>query len=1006
MKILHLDLKPVGDQYAEFRFFWDKPNDCQSRQLPLAEITDLIEKAERDYYTSLPEDYAKTGQALYNWLDGSDRNLQLEIDQHWREGIVIAIAATKKLAHLPWEVLHDGKSFLVERLPAIIPIRWVKNNNSKDKPLALQNQPAERALNVLFMASSPLSIKPELDFEAEEAQVLSATKREPLSLIVEESGCLTELGYLVRDYDEDYFDVIHLTGHATFRDEKPCFITETELGEAEYSSAEDIATELQFQLPKLIFLSGCNTGYLSDAGTVPSMAEALLNQGATAVLSWGQRVLDTDATATAAALYKELSAGRKLAEAVAITYQVLLKNQARDWHLLRLYVTETLLGVLVKRGRKPVPRASVTQEFLDPENRLRVATRENFIGRRRQLQNCLRILKTRSEQIGVLIHGMGGLGKSTIASRLCDRLSRYKKIVLWRQIDEPSLVNKLVDYIENEEQRTRLRNDKEELKYRLRDALNKLNQLVLVFDDFEWNLEPRDGGYILKANVAEVLNALVWAIRNQDNISNHCIIITCRYDFESDSLQYFYKQPLEALRKADLQKKLKQLDAFNSDRIDQQLIERALQLGDGNPRLLEWLNDDVLSAEDADSQLSKFEASSEGWKEKIIWLKEDAPKLKIDSSIEKIVSQCLVFEIPVPRTALEAVCESIPDYKEQLNRAIELGLIEVSPELEESKRVYRVSRIIPNIIPNIKLPLAPQVYFLYQKAHEKLHQLWGNEDNDSKEKWQEIFRLKFADKSNHKRFRQGFSHMLTVQYNKEADKAFRSELRKCTADLVADRLYEALENYLLQKQWREADEETAWIYLLMVTKNGKEHWDDLLQNFPCETLEEINRLWLEKSNNKFGISIQRNIYHSLGVKGNSLGVKGNYDDPKVWDKFGSHVGWQKDGRWLTVKEIYDVCGDTAGATAQSSQLPSKELPVGRLPVLIYAADCNRIIDFIFKFPYEESDKKEISEHLVDILLDRYLSGQIAMGKNKRFLRGGSYNGIKGLLIRLVRNINL
>ncbi|WP_292866629.1 CHAT domain-containing protein [Nostoc sp. LPT] len=427
MKILHLDLKPVGDQYAEFCFFWDNPNDCQPRQLPLAEITELIQKAETDYYTRLPEDYAKTGQALYNWLDGSDRNLQREIDKHWREGIVLAIAATEKLAHLPWEILHDDKSFLVERRPAIIPIRWVKDDNSKQ--LTLEHQPANRALNVLFMATSPLGIEPELDFEAEEAQVLSATKREPLSLIVEESGCLTELGSLVEYYKKDYFDVIHLTGHATFRDEKPCFLTETELGEAEYSSAEDIATELQFQQPELIFLSGCNTGYSRDAGAVPSMAEALIKEGATAVLGWGQQVLDTDATATAAALYKELSAGTELTKAVAITYQVLLNNQARDWHLLRLYVAETLPGALVERGRKPVPRASVAQEFLDPEKKLRVATRETFVGRRRQLQNCLRALKPYSEKIGVLIHGMGGLGKSTIAARLCDRLSEHETIV-------------------------------------------------------------------------------------------------------------------------------------------------------------------------------------------------------------------------------------------------------------------------------------------------------------------------------------------------------------------------------------------------------------------------------------------------------------------------------------------------------------------------------------------------------------------------------------------------
>lgn len=898
MKILHIDLKPNGDEYAEFRFFWDNPNEFEPRQLKLAEIAELIDEAETYYYTpgrkEKLEDHARTGQKLYNWLDGSDRQLQREIEKHWREGIVLAIAATERLAHLPWEVLHDRKSFLVERKPAIVPIRWIKDENSRQ--LTIENAPADRALNVLFMATSPREVEPELDFEAEEAQVLLATKRQPLSLTVEESGCLTELGYLLRDYDQGYFDVVHLTGHATFRDEEPRFMTETEFGEAQYSSAEDIASELQFQHPKLVVLSGCNTGYSRDEGTVPSMAEALLHQGSTAVIGWGQRVRDIDASATAATLYKELSAGMTLTQAMALCYQTLVQEKARDWHLLRLYVAQTLPSALVKRGRKPVPRPSVTTEFVDSEKKLRVATRETFVGRRRQLQNCLRILKTHSQEIGVLIHGMGGLGKSTIAARLCDRLPEHEKLVWWRQIDESSLVNKLADKLKTLEQRTALKESTDQLKYRLRDVLNQLKQVgekpfLLIFDDFEWNLQHRQGKYILKPQVAEIFKALVWAI--EETYSSHRIIITCRYDFESELNKSFYKQALESLRKSDLQKKINRLEAFSSKVIEANLIERAKTLADGNPRLLEWLNDDVLSQQNADSELRKFEESSEDWKKRIIWVKEEQPKLEIDSYTEKIISRCLVFDLPVPLAALEAVCGSISDYTRQLHRAIESGLIEVSPEAEESKRLYRVSRILPHIIPTIHLPEAPKVYSLYQKAHEILRELWGNKDNESEEKWQEIFRLKFANKENHERFREGFYEMLAVQYNSEADKAFEGELRRCADELVQDGLCTQLENYLQQQQWKEADEETAWIFYQVMVKEPYKDWEELLKNVPCETLREINRLWLQNSNNRFGISIQAEIYQSLGSP--------SYGDDN-WDVFGERVGW-KQNDWLSYDEI-------------------------------------------------------------------------------------------------------
>ncbi|MDJ0636210.1 MAG: GUN4 domain-containing protein [Xenococcaceae cyanobacterium MO_188.B29] len=924
MNILHLDLKPRGNDYVEFRYFWDNPNNFQSHQRSITQLEELIQQTNTEYNQKLnlysvrnrlgPEDYARVGQVLYKWLDGSKRNLQRAINQHRREFIVLAISTSKNLADLPWEVLHDGESFLVQRRPTtIIPLRWVKDPD--EKQLTFENEPANRALNLLFMATSPLGIEPELDFEAEERRILEATRRKPLSLIVEESGCLKELVYLVEDYEENYFDVLHLTGHATVKDKDkiPCFITETEFGEAEYSSAEDIAEDLKYQLPKLIFLSGCRTGESIDQGTVPSMAENLLRQGATAVLGWGHKVLDTDATRASATLYQELSAGKTLVEAVALTYQVLLKNHARDWHLLRLYVSETIPGALVKRGyNKPVPRP-VVEEFLDPEKKLRVATRETFVGRRRQLQNCLRTLKTPSEKIGVLIYGMGGLGKSTIASRLCVRLSKDTTLVWWRQIDESSFVNKLADKLRNSQQRTAIKESTEELKYRLRDIFETLNQpeeqpFLLVFDDFEWNLEPREGRYVLNPQVREVLSALVWAI--QETYTNHRIIITCRYDFELDILQSLYKQPLEAFQKSQLQKYLTRLENFDKEKVDEELIKRALKLADGNPRLLEWLNKEVLPAEDADLKLSQDEASPRGWKEKIIWELENQPKLQLDETIEKLTSYCLVYNIPIPRQALEAVCDSISGYKEQLERAIKLGLIEVSPEREESNRVYRVSRILPHIIPTIRLPQAPEVDPLYRKAHEKLHKLWRNQKNTSEEKWGEIFRLLFAVRDNPERFRQGFSKMLAVQYNPEADRAFEAELRLSKEELPKENLTSQLEDYLRQGDWRKADEETAWLFYLVMVQQGYPDWYELCNEFPSETLNEIDRLWVDYSQGHFGFSIQKRIYWSVGRKP---------DQPNVifTEKFYKQVEWVKDSREV-----------------EYNSLPfSREAGIGNLPAL-------------------------------------------------------------------------
>ncbi|MEA5628209.1 CHAT domain-containing protein, partial [Nostoc sp. UHCC 0251] len=566
MKILHLDLKPIDEEHAEFRFFWDKPDDYQSRQLLLTEIANLIQKAEIDYYKILPADYARTGQTLYKWLDGSDRLLTNALKKSLSQNLIIAITTVNGLAHLPWEVLHDGNCFLVEKKPSIIPVRWVSNG----EPIVRDNSPQNRPLNLLFMAPSPLGF-PLLDYETEEAQILETTKRTPVDLRVEESGCLTELSYVVREYKEDHFDTFHLTGHATHQNKKPYFLTEDEYGDRVDSNTSAIAQALTYPFPRLIFLSGSRTGHSAD-GTVPSMAEELLNMGATAVLGWVGGVRDTDAIFAAGQLYWELSQGGTLTQAIASTYQELIKRQVRDWHKLRLYVANTLPEALVTPlrtlGRKQLPKPSNEVEFRDDEKRLRVATRENFVGRRRQLQNCLRTLKTDFDKVGVLIHGMGGWGKSSIASRLWDRLSEHEKILWWRQIDESYLINKLKDKLINPKQLELipyLENSKIPLKSRLTYLFSQLAEMcekpfLLILDDFEWNLEPRDGQYILKAEVAQILEALVQAI--QSTGTKNRIIITCRYDFNSDLLEFFYKQGLEPFKKAELAKKLSRLENF------------------------------------------------------------------------------------------------------------------------------------------------------------------------------------------------------------------------------------------------------------------------------------------------------------------------------------------------------------------------------------------------------------------------------------------------------------
>lgn len=909
MKILHIDLQERGSNRVEFRFFWDNPNQIDFYTRSLSEIDNLSKKADTDYYTRLPEDHARTGQGLYRWLDGTERILQNELDSHrGEEIIVLAISTSQGLAHLPWELLHDGQGFLVSKLPAIVPLRWMKTDNGR--LLTVGNNPQDRALNVVFMASSAKGVTPILDFEAEEGKILKATRGKPLSLTVEESGCIQELGELIASKDRGYFDVIHLSGHATIKERKPYFITETEYGDRQDTSAEDIARELQFNLPKLLFLSGCRTGY-SDGDEILSMAEKLLENGAKAVLGWGQPVRDNEAADTAAILYEKLSQGFTLSESLAFAYQKLLGNQARDWHCLRLYVRESIPEALVKRGqKKPLPPVSFVDKFVDPETKyLRVATRETFIGRRRDLQDCLQVLKKPFDnpkaihKAGVFLQGFGGNGKSTLAARLCDRLPDYTKLVWWQQIDQTSLVNTLAKKLDRP-QRQILLDSNEDLDYRLKNVFGvfgQLNQpLLLILDDFEFNLEcpSASDDYILKAGVAPLLQALVWAI--QETNYYHRLIITSRYTFKSPLLEEFYH--LESLpsfkyKESDLEKKLRRLEHFSSGKIDKNYIERALNLADGNPRLLEWLNNEVLSSGDIDAKLQSFENGSDvTWRDKIIWRLEEKPQLLTDEALEKVVSNCLIYEISVPLAALKAVCQSVPNYHKKLEQGRDKGLIEVIHN-DDRETLYRASHI-KHINPHIELPKdASKLSDLEKTAAKVLTELWGNEENNNEERWAEIFRLAFAETENPERFREQFDKMISVQYNREADRAYEKELRKQRVYLIENQgqIYQKLEEYLQQQDWKKADYETAFImYQWMVIENYDDFYD-LFSQVSLEVIDEIDRLWMDYSAGKFGIKGQAKIYRDLeGTK--------SYNE-EVWNSFGDLIGWTAGGKWLAVNEV-------------------------------------------------------------------------------------------------------
>lgn len=115
--------------------------------------------------------------------------------------------------------------------------------------------------------------------------------------------------------------------------------------------------------------------------------------------------------------------------------------------------------------------------------------------------------------------------------------------------------------------------------------------------------------------------------------------------------------------------------------------------------------------------------------------------------------------------------------------------------------------------------------------------------------------------------------------------------------------YSKLKKLLADREWKRADRATATIMCIaakravlalpidervgiLVDPNQalNELDENIIEKFPGDDLNTIDKLWIEHSDGKFGFSIQKEIYQSLGGTQEFNG--------EIRDKFGNQTGWR------------------------------------------------------------------------------------------------------------------
>jgi tetratricopeptide (TPR) repeat protein len=695
----------------------------EDRTISEKDIEQLVAWARRHqqsarYHKTRNTELLKIGEEMYAWLNGQsgyiERAMEFAIAPAFLEVRIDKTDDSERARAFwdaPWELLARNGSYLsIDPGILLCPIR------RQGKPHQPESASPNR-LSMIFMAAAPQG-HDNLDFEAEEAAILSATREIEIDMVVEESGTLDRLSTLVA---REKPHVLHLTCHGVL-EPQPLLLLETDTGDPAFIKTTELLRKLGSSNIRLIFLSACQTA--KPDPVTPSLSRSLIHAGAPAVIGWAESVIDPQATRFASCLYERLAKGETLDHAFAWARYDLVahgEHPASDWHLARLYLAANGGGALATADgpRRRLGAGRAVKTFLDMKGqRVPVANEYEFVGRRRQIQDVLREFRTRGSQrhAGVLIHGLGGQGKSSLAARIAQRMeSTHATVIVYERYDAAAILNAFAEALPTpsinqiiQEYLPRVEDTpallKEALVMLLEQACDQVRRdtqgrvvtqpVLVIVDDFERALEAQvNAPHRVQPLFVEPMRALIQAFNRAATESR--LMFTSRYEFDllDERGRNLSKQLLSIpLHKMSSQESEKQgrtrlrLLSEEGDDIQDALVRlpRIIAASRGNPRLQNLLTRMATDQPRAcDQCLSEMEAYLESG---TLPDEQTARDFLEDLALDYLLSlltpiqrewlrRSTLLELPAPTAALSSLSKdaSMTD----ASRLIGLGLWEV-----------------------------------------------------------------------------------------------------------------------------------------------------------------------------------------------------------------------------------------------------------------------------------------------------------------------------------------
>jgi tetratricopeptide (TPR) repeat protein len=528
----------------------------------------------------------------------------------------VQISAGSPLNDLPWEGMRlPGLGEPVALTPNVVLYRSVTGLGEVVDPRI------PGPLRILAVIASPdRGGGALLDYEHELATILEqvdAARRDRAYVRILNWG---SVGAIREALAEERFHVLHVSCHA----EPGRLVLEKPDGDADLVAAVTFARRVLVpgRTVPLVVLAGCSTALGGGGGAgrgrageeaLPSYARTLLEHGVPAVLAMTARVTDLYATDLLARMYRYLArepdapdplsalsdARRDVESARHAMPAADPRADLAEWATPAMFTRVRSLTLFDASRSEPVRRARGPRIDHDIVN-LEIG---DFVGRRRELRLLLAAMRGR-DTTGVLIHGIGGVGKSSLAAAVLHELAAERRCVVTlhgrRTVDE--ILRRIAKAFGRagvaDTELGELADPEEDLADRL-DALEGLvrdgHPLVLLLDD---PLGDPLVGLPRGARLAEQqpipradADLLAFLDRFLDIGAGARIMLTVRTPTSLDGLRRparLARLHLGQLSPAETAKLLWRLPhLYNLDRADR---ERAYLGVGGHPRALEYLN--------------------------------------------------------------------------------------------------------------------------------------------------------------------------------------------------------------------------------------------------------------------------------------------------------------------------------------------------------------------------------------------------------------------------------